>query len=104
MPREGAPEKGRRLLTEGRLNVLRRSGDDIEAEIRGDSGEVYRVGYRPDTTRWYCTCPVRTDACSHLVALRLVTVKIGPGSPRSGPPVGGEKSASQEAPGGPEGG
>lgn len=68
-------EKGRRLLTEGRLTILRVDGA-IVAECKGDSGEVYKLGYDPRVRSggWRCTCPA-LGRCSHLVALQLVTVK-----------------------------
>lgn len=72
--RENADGKGRRLLTEGRLTVEFRGHADITlATCRGDSGEVYDLGF--DHNRgWWCTCPARTT-CSHLKALMLVTVR-----------------------------
>lgn len=73
--RENVTEKGRRLLTEGRLTV-RVVGESrvIVAECRGDSGAVYSLGYDPRKDEWRCTC-VAKGKCSHLVALQLVTVK-----------------------------
>jgi len=65
-------EKAERLLISGRLRVLRVDGNLIAAECRGDSGEVYQLGYQPDFERWGCTCPARTS-CSHLQALWSVT-------------------------------
>ena len=77
MPRESAEAKGRRLLVEGRLVVQLVDGRKIVAACRGDSGEVYRLGFDPRTRSWRCTCPALTAACSHLIALRLVTLKPG---------------------------
>ncbi len=71
MPRENAQDKGRRLLAEGRLVIDAVIGDAITASCRGDSGEVYRVGY--ERCGWYCRCPA-LSRCSHLTALQLVTV------------------------------
>lgn len=75
MPAESTAAKGRRLLTEGRLRI-RMIGNEgkpgwIVAECRGDSGQLYVLGFNPDEGEWKCTCPARTE-CSHLVALRLV--------------------------------
>lgn len=72
MPTESARTKGQRLLTEGRLTVTQ-VGAVIAAECKGDSGEVYTLGYHP-RTGWLCRCPAR-GTCSHLRALQLVTVK-----------------------------
>lgn len=76
MTRENVDDKGRRLLGEGRLTVLRTGGDDrlIHATCKGDSGEVYQLGYDPTRNQWRCTCIAR-GRCSHLVALQLVTIK-----------------------------
>ena len=67
---ENAAAKGRRYLTEGRLQVWAVTGRRIAAVCRGD-GAIYHPGY--DAGRWYCDCPAKTDRCAHLVALRLVT-------------------------------
>ena len=68
-------DKARRLLIEGRLNIVRRDVDNIWAECRGDSGEVYTCGYDDYNRRdWYCTCPAK-GTCAHIKALMLVTVR-----------------------------
>jgi hypothetical protein len=67
--RENVRDKSIRLLTHGRLRVLRVDSDFIAAECRGDSGEVYNLLWRDQ--RWSCSCPARTD-CSHLRALWAV--------------------------------
>jgi uncharacterized Zn finger protein len=48
----------------------------IVAECRGDSGAVYMLGYDPGKKEWRCTCPAKTRACSHILALMSVTVAI----------------------------
>ena len=72
-----AREKGRILLAEGRLTVLK-VGDEydglIQAVCRGDSAKVYDLGYDPRKREWRCTCEARGE-CSHLIALKLVTVQ-----------------------------
>ena len=86
MPRESAQDKGRRLLTEGRLTVTTVDSSEpdplevpapIIATCRGDSGEVYHLGYDARRRQWRCTCVEMKGKCSHLVALQLVTVKPG---------------------------
>lgn len=77
MGRENVADKGRRLLTEGRLNVQivdpnRRAA--VQAECRGDSGEVYALGFDSRRNEWRCNCEARGE-CSHLIALKLVTVR-----------------------------
>lgn len=67
--RENVREKSERLLTTGRLRVIKVDGDTILAECRGDSGEVYELGHVDEV--WRCSCPART-ACSHLHALWAV--------------------------------
>lgn len=70
--RENAKDKGLRLLTSGRLRVLKVDGRTIVAECRGDSGAVYSLGHDPTRApHWRCICPA-TAACSHLHALWLV--------------------------------
>jgi hypothetical protein len=78
MARESVDVKGRRLLTEGRLQVTRVDPDArlIVAKCRGDSAEIYDLGFDPRTNEWRCTCEARST-CAHLVALKLVTVKHG---------------------------
>lgn len=71
MPREDARTKGVRYIGEGRLTLTAVEDHEIRARCRG-SGHVYRCGWNP-AERWWCTCPARTT-CSHLHALRLVTV------------------------------
>lgn len=63
--------KALRLLTAGRLRVLRVEGRLVVAECRGDSGQVYNLGHDPRNNQWRCDCPARTD-CSHLNALWAV--------------------------------
>jgi uncharacterized Zn finger protein len=79
LPREDATEKAHRLLTEGRL-IVRQVGNTgkpgrIVAECRGDSGDIYSLGYDPSKQEWRCGCPNMTGGCSHLIALKLVVVR-----------------------------
>lgn len=71
--RETAAAKARRYLATGRLTVIRVDGDVADAVVRGDTAE-HRVGHDP-ARGWHCTCPAR-GRCSHVAALRLVTVWI----------------------------
>jgi uncharacterized Zn finger protein len=70
--RENAERKGARLLVSGRLIVTWLDATEARATCRGDSGEIYLLGYRPGS--WYCDCPA-LGRCSHLVALMRVTVR-----------------------------
>lgn len=72
MPRENAHDKGRRLLTEGRLVVTAVSERHVSARCRDDSGEIYTLA--ADHRGYSCSCPA-IGQCSHLVALMLVTLK-----------------------------
>jgi hypothetical protein len=67
--REDARTRGRRLLAEGRLDVIALDPREIRATVKGDSGQRHELGY--SRGRWYCSCPARTQ-CSHLYALQLV--------------------------------
>jgi uncharacterized Zn finger protein len=75
MTRETIAAKGRRLLAGGCLTVIRVEGDVADAVVQGDTGE-HRVGHDP-AHGWHCSCPAR-GRCSHVAALKLVTVR-GPG-------------------------
>ena len=79
MARESAADKGRRLLTEARLTVLEidPATGYVHAQCRGDSAEVYDLGYDPTRDQWRCTCQEMKGKCSHLVALQLVTLRPG---------------------------
>ena len=70
--RANKADKGTRLLEHGRLTVTKVDGDRVVAECKGDSGEVYELGF--DNGHWFCSCLARTD-CSHLSALWRVTVR-----------------------------
>jgi hypothetical protein len=76
MSRESVEAKGRRYLTEGRLQVLEVGPGVVRATCRGD-GAVHRLGWW--CGRWGCSCPAGTfrRRCAHLVALRLVVVDPG---------------------------
>lgn len=69
MARENAAGKARRYLTEGRVIVERVTQKIVVATVRGD-GTVHRCVYLAGA--WSCTCPVRSDQCAHLLAVRLV--------------------------------
>jgi hypothetical protein len=74
--REDARRKGLRLLMDGRLTVLEVSSSGlIHAECKGDSGELYSLGFDPWKREWRCGCQARTK-CSHLWALQTVTVAV----------------------------
>ena len=48
---------------------------EIAAECKGDSGELYTLGWRDG--HWRCSCKARVD-CSHLNALWAVTAVARP--------------------------
>jgi hypothetical protein len=72
MPRENFHEKAVRYLGEARLQVRTIDAAEIRATCRGDSGEVYALGFRRGG--WYCDCPARTR-CAHLQSLMLVSLR-----------------------------
>jgi hypothetical protein len=76
---ETVEAKAQRYLGEGRLVVTRVLGDYVNAICQGDSG-AYDLGHAPGRG-WFCSCPVRSDRCSHLAALWLITIRrqSGPG-------------------------
>jgi hypothetical protein len=73
MTRESAEAKANRYLCESRLTVVLVDRDTVRATCRG-SGELYELGHTPGRG-WWCSCPVRSDRCAHLIALRSVTVR-----------------------------
>jgi uncharacterized Zn finger protein len=70
--REAAFNKGRRYLVEGRLRIQAVSDRHVAAVCRGDSGVMHQLAV--DHRSWSCSCPA-AGGCSHLVALRLVTLR-----------------------------
>ncbi len=69
--RESTDEKAARLLTSGKLKVVRMDENFVFAHCHGDS-DTYVLVY--EGGHWRCSCKAHTD-CSHLRALWLVTVK-----------------------------
>lgn len=78
MAREDALAKGRRYLTEARLQIVAVDSERIHALCKG-SGVVHHLGWGPGG--WWCNCPA-LSRCAHLAALQMVTVapqREGPG-------------------------
>ncbi len=73
MTRESVESKARRYLAEARLTVTALDRDHVTAVCRGQ-GELYELGHEPGRG-WWCSCPVRTDRYSHLLALQTVTIR-----------------------------
>ena len=69
MTRETAVSKADRLLLEGRVVIVEVNRQGVVAKVRGE-GRVHTTLYSAGA--WTCTCEVRTDACSHLHAVRRV--------------------------------
>ena len=85
MSAETVEAKARRYLTEGRLAVTYLVGDHVAAVVQGDHGS-YDLGHDPRRPgQWWCSCPVRTDRCSHLAALMLVTIRHRAAEQATGP-------------------
>ncbi len=74
MARENTLEKGIRYVGAGRLTVRHVSEHSVDAQCRGDRGEIYNLGY--ERGGWFCSCPALT-ACSHQFALWCVVVRPG---------------------------
>lgn len=71
--RESVEAKATRLLVTGCLTVTSVVGDHVSAVCQGDT-DAYDLGYQPGRG-WWCSCPVRTDQCSHLLALWRVAIR-----------------------------
>lgn len=69
MPRESARVKADRLLLEGRVVVIEATRYGVIARVRGE-GAIHTARFSFGS--WNCSCPARTDQCSHLIALRRV--------------------------------
>ena len=74
MPKETAETKARRLLAEGRVRVLWSTDLAVTAHVRGDSG-VYDVAWTRLPGRWSCTCACYGQSCSHVAAVKAITVR-----------------------------
>ncbi len=68
--REGAQQKARRYLLEGRVAIEHVGPDGVRARVRGQ-GHVYTVTYRRGMG-WACDCLARMPHCCHVVAGQLV--------------------------------
>jgi hypothetical protein len=80
MTREDVQAKAVRLVGSGRVTLRSLGPDLIAARVRGDSAQVYNVGWDPDG--WRCDCEAVTR-CSHIRAVQLVSVAPSPDtSPR----------------------
>jgi hypothetical protein len=69
--RESTDDKAVRLITTGKLTIIRMDENFVFAHCHGDS-DTYVLVY--EGGHWHCSCKARTD-CSHLRALWLVTVR-----------------------------
>lgn len=76
MPRETLEDKAKRVLVEGRLQVIRIDPDgNILARVHGLSGAHYVCGFVTEEGRAGCTCKASSDfgrECYHLRALWMV--------------------------------
>lgn len=75
LSRENAATKAMRLLTCGRVMVRYWTPERGQAWVRGDSGGVRRVDVAGG--HWTCTCPGKGERCSHILAVKTVTVVPG---------------------------
>ena len=79
--RENAAANARRYLGEGRVVIAQVTPQRVDAFVRGD-GQIYAAGFHNE--QWNCDCSARSDACSHLRALRLTTAVDLPPTPPGG--------------------
>ena len=75
--RPATTAKAERYLNTGRVTIVRRSDDRVEAIVDGDTGRwAVTVSGDPDDllATWSCTCPAwqHKVGCSHVRAVRLV--------------------------------
>jgi uncharacterized Zn finger protein len=75
--RETAAMKAERLLTSGRVVVVRADGRHIRALVRGDTEGFHTVEHGGG--RWTCSCShAPYGSCSHRRAVMLVTAPVQP--------------------------
>jgi superfamily II DNA or RNA helicase len=76
----GVRSRGETYLSRGRVRVLRASGDEVEANVRGSSG-VYDVSldFADGVLDTYCECPYFDSAglCKHIWAVILAAEARG---------------------------
>ena len=68
--REGAQQKARRYLLEGRVMIRSVGRQGVRAHVRGQ-GHCYKVAYEGGGG-WSCTCPARTSRVLHVIAVQIV--------------------------------
>lgn len=73
--RENADAKALRYLAEGRLEVERVTETAVDATCRGDEGDLYRLVWNAERSRWECSCPAYGPRCAHVLALGRVVRK-----------------------------
>ncbi len=62
--------KAVRLLTEGRVTILRVVDGDVDAVVRSDA-QAHQVTGRPGS--WHCGCNPTAETCSHVYVLAWLT-------------------------------
>jgi len=74
---ENAAAKADRLLTSGRVVIVRAAGREVDAVVKGDSGAIYAVHHARG--KWSCSCVHAPYGwCSHLRAVQTITAPAGP--------------------------
>ncbi len=76
MPRQTVTDKASRLLADGAVHVHSADENHVSARVRGDSG-IHDVNWQHGA--WSCTCPACGPRCSHIAAVRQVTMSTGRG-------------------------
>jgi hypothetical protein len=91
-------QKAAAILAEGRLTVTEVGERVVKAVCRGSAGQVYELGL--NAGGWCCSCPagVFGRPCSHLDALKRVTIVNRPG--RTAPEPGPTQTNRLDGPGG----
>lgn len=69
--RESVQTKARRLLAEGRVEIVTRLPGQVLARVKGTDA-TYTVRWEP--SGWSCDCEAGARKCSHRVAVALVIV------------------------------
>ncbi len=91
--REAATDRtwsqGVTLAREGRVVGRRRSGDELELEVRVPARPTpFTVNLNAAHGEWECDCPSREDACAHVVAAVIASETTDlPAAEKVGAPI-----------------
>jgi hypothetical protein len=73
---ETVDAKGRRLLDDGKVTIIKLMARTKVVTVVGDSGLVHRCIWQARTDAWLCSCRTPPKVrCSHIAAAELATLR-----------------------------